>query len=87
MDCGHQLQYFETKGYCTFAYESVIGHGQIIILEDSEKEGALKEIMEQYHPGENAYFNVAAIPRTLVFKLVVEEMTGKRKELKQIEQS
>ena len=43
--------------------------------------------MEQYHPGENAYFNVAAIPRTLVFKLVVEEMTGKRKELKQIEQS
>ena len=87
MDCSHQLQYFEAKGYCTFAYESVIGHGRIRILEDFEKEEALKKIMKQYHPGENAYFNTAAIPRTLVFKLVVEEMTGKRKELKQIEQS
>ena len=87
MDCSHQLQYFEEKGYCTFAYESVIGCGRIKILEESEKEEALKKIMEQYHPGENAYFNPAAIPRTLVFKLVIEEITGKRKELKQINPS
>ena len=38
--------------------------------------------MEQYHPGENAYFNRAAIPRTLVYKLTVEGMTAKRKELR-----
>ena len=82
MDCGHQLQYFEEKGYCTFAYESVMGHGHITILEEPEKEEALKLLMEQYHPGENAYFDPAAIPRTLVYKLTIEEMTGKRKELK-----
>ena len=82
MDCSHQLQYFPEKGYCTFAYESVMGHGRITILEESEKEEALKHIMEQYHPGENAFFSRAAIPRTLVYKLTVDEMTAKRKELK-----
>jgi nitroimidazol reductase NimA-like FMN-containing flavoprotein (pyridoxamine 5'-phosphate oxidase superfamily) len=82
MDCSHQLQYFEERGYCTFSYESVMGYGHITILEDTEKEEALRAIMRQYHPGENAYFNPAAIPRTLVYKLTVEKMTGKRKELK-----
>jgi hypothetical protein len=59
-----------------------MGYGHITILEDTEKEEALRAIMQQYHPGENAYFNPAAIPRTLVYKLTVEKMTGKRKELK-----
>ena len=36
MDCGHALQYFEDKGYCTYAYESVIGKGHITILDESE---------------------------------------------------
>ena len=37
MDCKHQLQYFKEKGYCTMAYESVIGSGRIRILEEVEK--------------------------------------------------
>lgn len=82
MDCSHKLQYFPEKGYCTFSYESVMGRGYITILEESEKEEALKLIMAQYHPGENAYFNRAAIPRTLVYTLTVEEITAKRKEIK-----
>lgn len=36
MDCKHQLQYFEEKGYCTMAYESVIGSGRIRILEEEK---------------------------------------------------
>lgn len=82
MDCSHQLQYFKERGYCTFSYESVVGRGRITILEGEDKEKALRVLMEHYHPGENAYFNPAAIPRTLVYKLTVEEMTGKRNELK-----
>ncbi|MGN0164706.1 MAG: pyridoxamine 5'-phosphate oxidase family protein [Lachnospiraceae bacterium] len=79
MDCRHQLQYFKEKGYCTMAYESVIGQGHIRILNETEKEAALKSIMEQYHPGENTYFNPAAIQRTLVYCLEVERITAKRK--------
>lgn len=79
MDCKHQLQYIEEKGYCTMAYESVIGIGQIRILEEDEKMDALKKIMSHYHTGKDAYFNTAAIPRTLVYALEVATITGKRK--------
>ena len=79
MDRDHKLQYFRDKGYCTMSYESVIGKGRIEILAEGEKQEALEILMAHYHPGENAPFNPAAIPRTLVYALVIEEMTGKRK--------
>ena len=63
MDCKHQLQYFEEKGYCTMAYESVVGRGRIRILDEKEKMDALKKIMSQYHKDKEAYFNLAAISR------------------------
>ena len=79
MDCNHELQYYEDRGYCTMAYESVIGRGKIRILSEDEKMDALKKLMAQYHKDKEAYFNPAAIPRTLVYCLEVEEMTAKRK--------
>ena len=82
MDCRHQLQYFEEKGYCTMSYESVIGRGQIRILDEEEKMDALMKLMDHYHMGKEAYFNPAAIPRTLVYVLEVEKITAKRKEPK-----
>ena len=82
MDCKHQLQYFEEKGYCTMAYESVVGRGKIRILDEEEKMDALKKIMGQYHKDKEAYFNPAAISRTLVYVLTVEKITGKRKKPK-----
>ncbi len=44
MDCNHELQYYEDRGYCTMAYESVIGRGKIRILSEDEKNGGFKEI-------------------------------------------
>ena len=34
MDCKHELKYDDEKGYCTMAYESVIGRGRIEVLPD-----------------------------------------------------
>ena len=79
MDCKHELKYDEEKGYCTMAYESVIGRGRVEVLPDEEKANALRKIMGHYHHSEDTYFNPAAIPRTLVYMLSVEEMTAKRK--------
>lgn len=79
MDCNHALQYFEEKGYCTMAYESVIGRSRIRILSEEEKFDALQEIMNQYHGDEKAYFNPAAISRTSVYCLEVEEIQEKEK--------
>ena len=79
MDTKHELQYYEEKGYCTMSYESVIGKGRIRILPEDEKMEALKKLMAQYHKDKETYFNPAAIPRTLVYSLEVEEVTAKRK--------
>ena len=82
MDCRHQLQYFPERGYCTMSYESVIGRGRIRILEGDEKVHALQRLMDHYHKTPGTYFNPAAIPRTLVYALEAEQLTGKRKEPK-----
>ncbi len=79
MDTKHEMEYDAERGYCTYYFESVMGRGTIHILKDDEKFEALKKLMDHYHPGMNAYFNPAAMPRTLVYTLEVEEMTGKRK--------
>ena len=79
MDTKHELQYYEEKGYCTMSYESIIGRGRIRILSEEEKMNALKKLMGHYHKSEDTYFNPAAISRTLVYSLEVEEMTAKRK--------
>ena len=79
MDTKHELQYYEEKGYCTMSYESIIGRGRIRILPEDEKMNALKKLMGHYHKSEDTYFNPAAISRTLVYLLEVEEMTAKRK--------
>lgn len=79
MDTKHELQYYEEKGNCTMSYESVIGRGRIRILSEEEKMNALKKLMGHYHKSEDTYFNPAAISRTLVYSLEVEEMTAKRK--------
>lgn len=79
MDCEHRLQYFAEKGYCTFSYESVVGRGRVSFLEGAEKDAALRAIMDRYHPAQNAWYNPAATSRTLVYKLDVDKVVGKRK--------
>lgn len=77
MDCGHRLVMEKERGYCTMEYESVIGRGHIEMLSDEEKDRALRILMEHYHQ-EDFPYSKAAMPRTRVFKLTVEEATAKR---------
>ena len=79
MDCSLRLDYDAGRGYCTCYYESVMGRGRVRILEEDEKRHGLDALMRHYHPGQGAWFSTAALPRTLVFALDVEEITGKRK--------
>lgn len=84
MDCNHELQYLANQGYCTFFYESVIGKGEVKILSEEEKVYALDRLMLQHH-GDILYYNKDALSRTTVYCLVVDELTGKRKERKNLE--
>lgn len=79
MDTDHELGADESRGYCTYYYSSVIGNGEIVFIEnDDELIHALQMIMNKYHM-EDFKWNHSAIPRTLVYKLIVKNVTGKRK--------
>lgn len=78
MDCAHRLVSDHEHGHCTMEYESVIGRGHVEIVSDEEKLEALTIMTDHYHT-EHFEFNQAAVPRTIALKLVVEEMTGKRR--------
>lgn len=56
-----------------------------MIEDEKEKFEALEILMAHYHTSKKAWFNPAAIPRTAVYKLEVEEFTAKRKEPKKRE--
>jgi nitroimidazol reductase NimA-like FMN-containing flavoprotein (pyridoxamine 5'-phosphate oxidase superfamily) len=76
MDCEHRLVTEIESGSCTMEYESVIGQGHIEMLSDDEKYDALCILMKHYHK-EDFSFNKSVMPRTKVFKLIVENVTGK----------
>lgn len=78
MDCAHRLVTDEGTGNCTMEYESIIGRGRVEIVPEEEKYEALCILMAHYHK-EAFPFNQAMIPHTVVFKLTVEQMTGKRR--------
>jgi hypothetical protein len=78
MDCGHQLVLDEASGNCTMNYESVIGRGRIEIAREEEKEEALRILMRHYRE-EDFPYNKAVVPQTMILRLTVEEIGGKRR--------
>lgn len=76
MDCSHKLVTDLESCKCTMEYESVIGQGRIEMIPEEKKYDALCILMKQYHQ-ELFPFNKAVMPKTKVFKLVVEHVTGK----------
>ncbi len=78
MDCCHELVTEESTGNCTMNYESVSGYGRIEMVAENDKHRALCILMGHYHQ-EDFPFNQSVIPRTNVFCLKVEQITGKRR--------
>lgn len=81
MSANHKLIMDKDRGYCTMNYESIIGRGEVYELHDyNEKEAALEVLVQKYHmPSEKFVYARAAIPRTRVFKICVNELTCKAK--------
>lgn len=62
-------------------YESVIGFGDVSFIEDPEtKKKALDLIMKQYGDKGNPDYPESALAGTVVFKIDIISMTGKRSE-------
>lgn len=78
MDCNHNFILYEERMSCTMGYESVIGQGTIEIVAEDKKYDALKILMRQYH-AEDFQFNTDMIKVTILLRLKVEKLTGKRR--------
>ena len=79
MDCGHRfIMYEEKKCLVLWDMKVLIGHGTIEFVPDEDGFDALKILMAQYHE-EDFKFNTDMMKVTTVFKVVVSDMTGKRR--------
>lgn len=82
MDCSHRIVTRPERKSCTMEYESVIGRGRIELVGESEKLEALRRLNAHYG-AENLEIDEAVAQRTVVMKLTVEDMTAKRRAVKQ----
>ncbi|MDR1130059.1 MAG: pyridoxamine 5'-phosphate oxidase family protein [Prevotellaceae bacterium] len=80
IDCDSVLVEGERPCSYSYAFESIIGTGRIILLNTAaEKEDGLNRLMK-HQTGKNGtyHFDESMMERIVVYKLVVEEFTGKR---------
>lgn len=79
MDCSTELIKSNNPCSYTMKFESVCGNGKINILPENEKLNGLKYIMRQYSSNNftNNDFKLKVVEKTTVFKLSVNEITGK----------
>ena len=83
MDCGHGLVTGDIACKYGYIYESVIGEGKIIFIEnEEEKPYALNQIMKHQTGIDKDYiFDASNLRRTIAYKLTVETINGKVKKL------
>ena len=83
MDCGHGLVTGDIACKYGYIYESVIGEGKIIFIEnEEEKLYALNQIMKHQTETDKDYiFDDSTLRRTIVYKLAVETINGKVKKI------
>jgi nitroimidazol reductase NimA-like FMN-containing flavoprotein (pyridoxamine 5'-phosphate oxidase superfamily) len=86
MDCDNRLIEGETACRHSYAYKSIIGYGKITLLEDiNERIDALNKILKHQTEKDIVYvFSPKELKNITIYKITVEEFTGKRKDFPEI---
>jgi len=78
-DCSHNLITGDKACSFTMEYESVVGCGNIRVLNDNDdKHRGLTSIMQHYAPGKEHTFTESEIAAVCVLRLDVTHISGKR---------
>ncbi|MDR1604022.1 MAG: pyridoxamine 5'-phosphate oxidase family protein [Gracilibacteraceae bacterium] len=82
IDCDNKLIEAEKACNYSYAFKSIIGFGEILILNNiNEKNDGLNKIMRHQTGKETVYvFQNEELKNITVYKMVVKEFTGKQKE-------
>lgn len=76
-DSSHKLITGDLACDYTMEYKSVCGNGEIALLDEDEKRMALLHLMKQYSDRSDFEFDPKILEATEVFRLTVNEITGK----------
>ena len=80
MDTEHGVIKAEQPHNYSYSYASIIGFGLAELIEDTEQKiHGLKMLMQKVDPGREFKFDVAPLAQTMVFKIICNEFTGKRR--------
>ena len=77
MDCDHRLECIPEKRDVTMRYRSVMGRGRVELLEGEEKQRAIDLTVNRYELSRGFDYSRAALPRTMVARVHVLELTAK----------
>ncbi|MDR2729875.1 MAG: pyridoxamine 5'-phosphate oxidase family protein [Treponema sp.] len=82
MDCDTKLIEAKTASNYSYAFKSIIGSGKVYFIDDAqEKHRALNFLMKHQTGNDTEYcFSDSDLARTAVYKLVVDEFSGKKRE-------
>ena len=82
IDCDTRLIEAEKAFNHSYAFKSIIGFGKIVMLENTgEKSYGLNRLMKHQTEKDTVYnFTADELKKVCVYKMVVEEFTGKQKE-------
>jgi nitroimidazol reductase NimA-like FMN-containing flavoprotein (pyridoxamine 5'-phosphate oxidase superfamily) len=81
IDCEHELLEAEAACGYSFAFASITGFGRIEFIEDTEEKIRALNILMAQQTGKSKehHYPKAMLDRVCVYKLAVEEFTGKRR--------
>ena len=82
MSCKHELKIAKVACASAFLYESACGRGKLSKLTGEEAIHGLEAIMRHYDPENEHHFEAKHTAAVSIFKLEVEELSGKRRERK-----
>ena len=78
IDRNQKITFDIEKGSCSTLYECVIGSGEITFINGEEKIKALRLILQHHGRGEDFPIMEDMVNQTLCYKLIVNEVTGKK---------
>lgn len=80
IDCDHEFRHLDRGMYCTMDYRSIMGTGEITVLEDREEiEKAIRLLLAHYGSPDGFEITDAHVKATAMLKLTVHSYTGKKK--------
>jgi len=75
----HHLSFQSEKMACSYSmsYKSVICYGKVEFIDDYNKKVEAMNIIMQHYTGKDFEYSIPSINGVLIYKVIVDEMTGK----------